>query len=130
MFVALLEEILPANFYSPSLTGIRVDTMILNMILKSKMGGIYNHFKNTGTDLNHFTSAWFMRLFIGIFPLHTSLKIWDILFYDGSIVLFNTTITYLKINQKEILKMDDFTMILMYLQDKCLYLFDYSLIRV
>jgi hypothetical protein len=66
----------------------------------------------------------------GVFPIQTSLKIWDLLFFDGSIILFEFTLAYLKLNLSTLLIYEDFTLIFLHLQDACKFLFDFDILRV
>lgn len=104
MLVAILENMLPANFYNPTLTGLRVDGKVLSDLIHERLPKISNHFKEYNVDPTAFCTGWFMRLFVGIFPIRTTLRVWDLFFSEGSKILFRVALSYLKINEKEILQ--------------------------
>jgi hypothetical protein len=72
MLVSILEEILPANFYNPQLKGVRVDTHVLEELVKERLPRLYQHFMNTGIEVQTFATGWLMRLFVDIFPIEVS----------------------------------------------------------
>lgn len=69
MLVIILEEILPANFYSPDLVGVRVEGKILDIVLKDKIPKVYQSITKLQIDSSVFASGWYLRLFVGVLPL-------------------------------------------------------------
>ena len=69
LFVELVEEILPRNYYNPHLTGIRIDSKVLDELIKNRLPKIHAHFQNLQLDCTAFCSGWFMRVFVDIFPV-------------------------------------------------------------
>ncbi|KAH6678783.1 GTPase-activating protein gyp3 [Plectosphaerella plurivora] len=47
-------------------------------------------------------TAWFMSCFIGTLPMETTLRVWDIFFYEGSKTLFRIALTIFKVGEAEI----------------------------
>lgn len=52
-------------------------------------------------------TAWFMSCFIGNLPIETTLRVWDIFFYEGSKTLFRIALAILKIGEGEIRSVSD-----------------------
>jgi hypothetical protein len=52
-------------------------------------------------------TAWFMRCFIGTLPIETTLRVWDVFFYEGSKALFRTALAIFKAGESEILAVTD-----------------------
>ena len=52
-------------------------------------------------------TAWFMSCFIGTLPIETTLRVWDIFFYEGSKTLFRTALAIFKSGESEILAVSD-----------------------
>lgn len=72
MLVIILEEILPANFYSPDLIGVRVEGKLLDIVLKEKIPKVHQSIAKLKVDASVFASGWYLRLFVGVFPLEVS----------------------------------------------------------
>ena len=52
-------------------------------------------------------TAWFMSCFIGTLPIETTLRVWDVFFYEGSKTLFRTALAILKSGESEIKAVKD-----------------------
>lgn len=52
-------------------------------------------------------TAWFMSCFIGTLPIETTLRVWDVFFYEGSKTLFRIALTIFKIGESEIRNVSD-----------------------
>lgn len=52
-------------------------------------------------------TAWFMSCFIGTLPIETTLRVWDIFFYEGSKTLFRIALAIFKAGEPEILAVSD-----------------------
>ncbi|KAI0432511.1 RabGAP/TBC [Xylaria sp. FL1042] len=52
-------------------------------------------------------TAWFMSCFIGTLPIESTLRVWDIFFYEGSKTLFRIALTVFKLGEPEIKKVGD-----------------------
>ncbi len=47
-------------------------------------------------------TAWFMSCFIGTLPIETTLRVWDVFFYEGSKTLFRVALGIFKLGEAEI----------------------------
>lgn len=52
-------------------------------------------------------TAWFMSCFIGTLPIETTLRVWDVFFYEGSKTLFRIALAIFKSGESEILSVSD-----------------------
>ncbi|KAI6313735.1 hypothetical protein MCOR34_005180 [Pyricularia oryzae] len=52
-------------------------------------------------------TAWFMSCFIGTLPIETTLRVWDIFFYEGSRTLFRVALGIFKLGENEIRAVQD-----------------------
>ncbi|CAK7274733.1 hypothetical protein SEPCBS119000_006324 [Sporothrix epigloea] len=52
-------------------------------------------------------TAWFMSCFIGTLPIETTLRVWDIFFYEGSKTLFRVALAIFKLGESEIRAVTD-----------------------
>ncbi|KAI0485333.1 RabGAP/TBC [Xylariaceae sp. FL0804] len=52
-------------------------------------------------------TAWFMSCFIGTLPIETTLRVWDIFFYEGSKTLFRIALAIFKLGESEIKAVGD-----------------------
>ncbi|KAH7127533.1 hypothetical protein EDB81DRAFT_662239 [Dactylonectria macrodidyma] len=52
-------------------------------------------------------TAWFMSCFIGTLPIETTLRVWDVFFYEGSKTLFRISLAIFKLGENEIKAVSD-----------------------
>jgi len=52
-------------------------------------------------------TAWFMSCFIGTLPIETTLRVWDVFFYEGSKTLFRVALAIFKQGESEIKAISD-----------------------
>lgn len=52
-------------------------------------------------------TAWFMSCFIGTLPIETTLRVWDVFFYEGSKTLFRVALAIFKAGEGEIKSIND-----------------------
>ena len=102
-----------------SLEGTNVDLWILMVALKSILPQIWTKVGSaggSGDDVNGSarlppislcTTSWFMSLFIGTLPIETVLRVWDVLFYEGSRTLFRVALTIFKLGEQRIKDVSD-----------------------
>lgn len=67
---------------------------------------LYNHFKNQNLNTELFMINWVNTLFTKTLPIEISTLIWDLLFRDGEQTIVKTSLTLLKLYEKELLSMD------------------------
>lgn len=109
MLVILTERIIP-KVHSADLEGVHTDQGVLMLCIKEyipQLWGILGKNFEGETLLEDkiltklpavtlVTSSWFMSLFVGILPIETVLRVWDILWYEGSKTIFRISLTIAK----------------------------------
>ncbi|KAE8356506.1 rab-GTPase-TBC domain-containing protein [Aspergillus coremiiformis] len=105
-----------------SLEGANIDLWILMVLLKDSTPLVYN--KITGSapgksktppltvdsrlpDITLGLTNWLMSLFIGTLPLETTLRVWDVFFYEGSKTFFRASLAIFKACERDILAVSD-----------------------
>ena len=58
-----------------------------------------------GIELSLF--SWFLTAFVDGIPVEIYLRIWDVFLYEGNKVLFRFALSFLKLHEEVILKMND-----------------------
>lgn len=93
-----------------SLEGANIDLWILMVLLKETLPHIYNKIAgNPGRsktpaltvdsrlpDITLGLTNWLMSLFIGSLPLETTLRVWDVFFFEGSKTFFSRVAGYIQ----------------------------------
>ena len=116
---AIIERILPEDFFAPSLLPSRACPLVLLDFVKEHLPKLYVHLTVLGVDLTAICFSWFLSLFTDCLPVEvrqhppppgegadisqTLFRVWDILLVDGMDVLFRLAFAILKTGEPELL---------------------------
>lgn len=81
----------------------KADQQVLQTVLANCLPGICQLLRLHDIELSLITVNWFLTLFSNVVNFKVLLRIWDLLFFEGSIILFQITIGLLKLKGKLIL---------------------------
>lgn len=107
-----------------SLEGANADLWILMVVMKESVPAVYTKVASsepttskskpppitTTTRLPDITlgvTNWLMSMFISSLPLETTLRVWDVLFYEGARTFFRVALAIFRLSQKPILAVTD-----------------------
>ncbi|KAM3172264.1 hypothetical protein ACTXT7_014913 [Hymenolepis weldensis] len=105
MMCAVIEDVLPPSYFSAdSLLGVQTDQRVLcqliTVFLPRLDATIQKHDVDTSwANIPLITLGWFLTLFSGVLDIQIMLRVWDLLFYEGSTVLFRIALAILKIKE-------------------------------
>ncbi|KAJ3765430.1 GTPase activating rab protein [Lentinula raphanica] len=100
---ALVERILPEEFFSPSLLPSRACPLVLLDYVQEYTPKLYQHLNTIGVDLPAICFSWFLSLFTDCLPIETLFRVWDVFLVDGLDVLFRIALAILRSNEAELL---------------------------
>lgn len=105
IFVQILENILPINYYYNSV-GIIIDNNIFVEHLKTKDKDLMDHFENNKFELlvKNILYKWLICLFSQNIKDDLLFVIWDIFFIEGTPILFETIKIILEKNKEKLLE--------------------------
>ncbi|KAL3875519.1 hypothetical protein ACJMK2_033464 [Sinanodonta woodiana] len=101
MMCSIIEDLLPASYYSSTLIGIQADQRVLRQLLISYLPDTDLVLKEHDIELSLISLHWFLTLFASVVHMKVLLRIWDLFFYEGSTVLFQMTLGMLKMKELE-----------------------------
>ncbi|KAL8806920.1 MAG: hypothetical protein Q9182_001049 [Xanthomendoza sp. 2 TL-2023] len=101
-----------------SLEGANVDLWVLMLALKESNPSIWAKVGVGDEDsggmhtarlppISLCTTSWFMSMFIGTLPIESVLRVWDVVFYEGSKMLFRFALAIFKMGEPRIKEMND-----------------------
>lgn len=73
--------------------------------------------KNHDIELSLITLHWFLSLFAGVVHMKILLRIWDLFFFNGSLVLFQVTLGMLKMKEPHLKSLENSAQIFNALSD-------------
>ncbi|KAK4276303.1 hypothetical protein QN277_019267 [Acacia crassicarpa] len=103
MLAVLLENVLVNDCYTNNLSGCHVEQRVFKDLLAKKCPRIASHLDSMGFDVSLVATEWFLCLFSKSLPSETTLRVWDVLFYEGAKVIFNVALAIFKMKEDELL---------------------------
>jgi hypothetical protein len=97
------DSYLPQDLFDPTLNGLYCETHVLDKLVQERYPKIHAHLKKLDVNMVLFATKWFMLVFLNVFPMETSLRIWDTFFYEGYKVLFRIGLTFLHMQENKIM---------------------------
>ncbi|OQR88486.1 growth hormone-regulated TBC protein 1 [Thraustotheca clavata] len=105
----LMDHILPSENYSRSMFGAQVDQIVFKRLVQLQVPDIAALLEENGIDIELVSLQWFLCIFVCTLPLETALRIWDLIFFYGQEIIFDTAISILHYAQQGILEADSYT---------------------
>ncbi|KAF9475431.1 TBC-domain-containing protein [Pholiota conissans] len=104
MLAAIVERLLPEDFFSPSLLPSRACPLVLLEFVQEYTPKLHAHLTDLGVDLAAICFSWFLSLFTDCLPVETLFRVWDVFLVDGLDVLFRVALGILRSNEAELLR--------------------------
>ncbi|KAJ7183627.1 rab-GTPase-TBC domain-containing protein [Mycena filopes] len=101
---AIVERILPEDFFAPSLLPSRACPLVLLDYVREHIPRLHAHLAELGVDLPAICFSWFLSLFTDCLPVETLFRVWDVFLVDGLDVLFRVALAILRDNEAELLR--------------------------
>ncbi|KAG0201964.1 hypothetical protein BGX28_005349 [Mortierella sp. GBA30] len=104
ILTAMLGRHLPEDYFTQQLLSPQADQRVLRELVQEIMPRLSQHFQEMHVDLTAVTFSWFLTLFTDCLPVETLLRVWDVFFVEGMLIVFKIAVAILWMNEKEILK--------------------------
>lgn len=104
---SLIEVILPQDYYSKNLMGVRVDQGVFQRCVEEQMPKLHEHLNEIGVVLDPITINWFLSIFVGVLPIYGACRVWDCLLFEGDIILFRTGLVLYQLRKRELMNATD-----------------------
>ncbi|KAK8569885.1 hypothetical protein V6N13_002597 [Hibiscus sabdariffa] len=124
MLAVLLENVLVNDCYTNNLSGCHVEQRVFKDLLAKKCPRIAAHLEALEFDVSLVATEWFLCLFSKSLPSETTLRVWDVLFYEGAKVIFHVGLAMFKMKEDELLLTHQVGDIINILQRTTHHLFD------
>lgn len=113
----IVEDLLPASYYSSTLLGVQADQRVMQTLIGNYLSGVDEALRSHDIELSLITLHWFLTMFAGVVHMKILVRVWDWLFYDGSIVLFQLTLGMLKMKEDNLKDLENSAQIFNSLSD-------------
>lgn len=117
MMCAIVEDLVPASYFSSTLIGVQADQRVLRHLIVNYLPEVDNILKEHDIELSLICLHWFLTAFASVVHMKVLLRIWDIFFYEGSVALFRVTLGMLKVREGDLTNCDNSALIFNCLSD-------------
>lgn len=124
MLAVLLENVLVSDCYTNNLSGCHVEQRVFKDLLVKKCPRIAAHLEAMEFDVSLVATEWFLCLFSKSLPSETTMRVWDVLFFEGAKVLFHVALAIFKMKEEELLLAHQVGDVINILQKTTHHLFD------
>ncbi|XP_040904456.1 TBC1 domain family member 2A [Toxotes jaculatrix] len=114
--VAVVEVIMPQDYYTKNLVASQADQRVLKDFLAEKLPRLASHFEDHSIDVSLITFNWFLVVYVESLPSDILLPLWDVFLYEGTKVIFRYALALFKYKEDDILKIHDSVEIYQYLR--------------
>lgn len=115
---AIVDIVLPPDYFTQSLLGVRADCMLMKVLVYARFPKLHAHFATHGVDVYNSSLKWMMTLYFLCLPKDTIARVLDVLFLEGADVLVSIGLALFAMHEKEILAMNDLMTLLDFIQNK------------
>ncbi|XP_062861487.1 TBC1 domain family member 4 isoform X2 [Trichomycterus rosablanca] len=102
--------------YRPDMISLQIQMYQLSRLLHDYHRGLYSHLEEHEISPSLYAAPWLLTLFASQFPLGFVSRIFDLLFVQGTEVIFKVALCLLSSHEGEILECDSFESIVNYLK--------------
>lgn len=114
---AIIEDLLPSSYFSTTLLGVQADQRVLRQLIVGYLPNLDRLLREHDIELSLITLHWFLTLMASVLSPKVLLRVWDIFFFEGSIILFKVTIGMLKSKEPILLTLENAAQIFNVLSD-------------
>ncbi|XP_055000139.1 small G protein signaling modulator 3 [Sorex araneus] len=107
MMCAIIEDLLPASYFSTTLLGVQTDQRVLRHLIVQYLPRLDKLLQEHDIELSLITLHWFLTAFASVVHIRLLLRLWDLFFYEGSLVLFQTTLGMLRLKEDELIQSEN-----------------------
>lgn len=92
----------------------------LGDLIDYKMSSVSRGLRKSCCDWQLVSVQWFLCLYVNCLPLETTLRVWDVFFYEGSVTLFRIALALIKQSGPQLKGLSDSTDVMMHLREAAL----------
>ncbi|XP_063282472.1 small G protein signaling modulator 3 [Pelobates fuscus] len=107
MMSAITEDLVPASYFNNTLDGVQTDQRVLRHLIVQYLPRLDKLLQEHDIELSLITLHWFLTAFASVVHIKLLLRVWDLFFYQGSLVLFQTTLGMLKMKEEELIQSEN-----------------------
>jgi Ca2+-binding EF-hand superfamily protein len=121
----IVEELL-SGYFTKTMVGLQVDTALFEKLVKKYLPDLSKHLNKLGFSNIFCTVQWFLCMYLNNLPSEAAFRVWDLVFYAGTKVLFEVGLNIMKVFEPQIMRKRDAVDIASLLSKSLSSMFDIS----
>ncbi|GCB69147.1 hypothetical protein scyTo_0012372, partial [Scyliorhinus torazame] len=107
MMCAIIEDLVPPSYFSTTLLGVQTDQRVLRHLIVQYIPRLDKLLQEHDIELSLITLHWFLTAFASVVHINILLRVWDLFFCEGSVLLFQITLGMLKMKEEELIQSEN-----------------------
>eukprot|EP00736_Rhodelphis_marinus_P001614 Rmarinus@m.22461 len=107
LFVTVLEEMLPRQYYMDRLTEHQVNLLVIEDLVLENLPELHRHLNELDVPVGLAVSEWLLALFCTVLPTQTTSFLWDMLFVEGYAAILKHALALLKVAEEDLYSCDE-----------------------
>lgn len=117
LLVSLVENILPAGYFSPPLLTSRADQRVFNHLFSAIFPALSSHLTSIHVEVEAITFDWFLSCFTDTLPPDVLFRVWDVfLCVEGEVYLFRIALALFKIYEAALMRLGSASEVYMFMK--------------
>jgi len=118
LMIKIIDQFNMSEFWAGTLSGLPRSFYVLERLMESEMPKLSAHFNKVELQTSMYATPWMMTLFLYNYSIPFSMRIWDLLLFEGINYVYPIALSILMIHEEQMLKMD-FDQLVQFLQFSC-----------
>lgn len=102
------------GYYKEGMEGLKVDLIVFEILLKKKLPKVLKTLERHMVELQWLCAEWFLCFFCTVFPINTSLRVWDSLVLEGHKILFRVALGTFRLCETPFTRLDSLEEIMIF----------------
>lgn len=102
----LMEKYSMKNLFRAGFPQLLENFYIHERLMQRFIPRIHQHFINENVVTSMYGTKWYLMVFLHCIPFSATLRVWDVMFYEGYRIVFAVAIGLLKMHEKQLLALD------------------------
>jgi hypothetical protein len=100
----VIEDILPPTYFISDFVGVRTDCLVIAHFVSLQFPRVNELLKEHDIELGLIVFTWFLTMFASFVHVKILLRIWDLVFSEGDVVLFKVMLALIKFKGNQMIK--------------------------
>ena len=93
------------ELFLPGMNAIQTHFHVHARLVEQHLPKLHDHFEAIGMQTVFYATKWFMSFFSGVLPFEYMVRVWDVIMFDGTEILYTVALRTLELMQKGLLAM-------------------------